>query len=83
MNYNLDIKDTPMLREEYRDLQRVALKMMGRGANSSEFKRLVNEEMLSLKLTSTPANYVLAATEVLRWIAFLETENALYRDLVG
>jgi len=72
-------KDTPELRDEYRYLMNAANKIAGN--DSRAFNVFVEDEMNVLCMDKTPRNYVLAATSVVRFLALLENEDAIYRNL--
>lgn len=56
--------DTPMLREEYRDLQKDALKLMGRHARAKDFNGRVEAEMDYQGVQHTAQNWVNVAREI-------------------
>ena len=71
--------DTPLLREQYRDLLRDAIELSGKSVDASSFKTMCEAEMIYMGEEPSPKSWVIAAEKV---IEFLKCQNLDEEDVV-
>ena len=67
--------DTPMLRDQYRNIRSEAFLFLGVTADNRTFNTMVKDEMKFLEMEEKPTNFVTAAEIVLHNLALLDAEE--------